>query len=85
MRASGLLALFGIGASIPLLAVAYGAKNLLTSNRIKLLKGGKAGKLILGGVMILLGVLTATGFDKTVEATLLSSLPEWWINLGTVL
>jgi hypothetical protein len=40
------------------------------------MKGDKAGKYALGAVMILLGTLTATGFDKTLEAGLLSALPE---------
>ncbi len=85
IRATSLLTLFGVGASIPLLGVAYGAKNILASNRMKLLKGGKTGKYVLGTVMILLGVLTGFGFDKSLETALLSNLPDWWVNLSTLL
>lgn len=85
VRAAGLLTLFGVGSSLPMLVIAYGAKNLLASNRLKLLKGGKIGKLSLGVVMVILGVMTGLGFDKTLESTLVSLLPDWWLRLGTML
>ena len=34
-----------------------------------------------GILMVLLGVAILTGGDKWLEAQVVSSLPDWWVNL----
>lgn len=81
LRGGVVLALFGLGAAIPLVAVAYASRAgvgrmrdwVLT--RIERVRRGFAVLLALMGVAIL------TGADKWVEARLLLWLPDSWVNL----
>jgi cytochrome c-type biogenesis protein len=45
--------------------------------RGRLLSGGKLGKQMLGGVILALGLMIATGVDKTFEAWILDHSPGW--------
>ncbi len=80
-RGGVVLALFGLGAAIPLVGVAYASRSgfmrardwVLT--RIEHVRRGFA--VLLGGMGI--GVLT--GADKWVEARVLGWLPDTWVNL----
>lgn len=71
---------FGVGSAVPLLATAYASRRVLATRRM-LLTTGATGKLVLGGALLVLGTLVLTGLDKTVEATVLARLPQWWIEL----
>jgi cytochrome c-type biogenesis protein len=51
--------------------------------RGSLLRAGQYGKQIFGAVMLGLGVLIATGADKSLEAWLLNSTPEWLTAITT--
>ena len=44
---------------------------------------GKAGKTLLGAVMVVLAVLILTGADKTMEAWLVDHSPGWLTKLTT--
>jgi cytochrome c-type biogenesis protein len=75
------LALFGLGAAVPLVAVAYAsragferARNWVLS-RVERVRQGFA--LILGTM----GLAILTGADKQLEALVLSWLPDAWVNL----
>lgn len=81
-QASLLLSAFGLGAVIPLLAIAYGTRGVLNSirSRIALLN---LIKKVFGLLMTLFGLLIVTGTDKAVEAALLNAMPEAWMDLIT--
>lgn len=81
LRGGVVLGLFGIGAAIPLVAVAYASRSgfqrargwvLARIGRIK-----TAFSLLLG----LMGVAILTGADKWVEARVTGWLPDAWVNL----
>jgi cytochrome c-type biogenesis protein len=80
-RGGVLLGLFGIGAAIPLVAVAYASRSGFSRargwvlGRIDAVKKGFA--LLLG----LMGVAILTGVDKWLEARITSWLPDAWVNL----
>ena len=74
---------FGIGASIPLLALAYGSRSLFQANKGRLVALSRKTKPIFGVMLILVGVCVMTGWDKRVEATVLRQLPVSWIDLTT--
>ncbi len=81
-RAIVILSVFGIGAVIPLLGIAYGARRLLS----KLKRHSTALmniKKVFGALMVLFGLLVTTGLDKFVEAWLLSAMPQSWMELIT--
>jgi hypothetical protein len=48
-----------------------------------LLKAGALGKYVLGALMLMLGVLILTGWDKSLEARLVSISPDWLTELTT--
>lgn len=78
-----LMALFGIGAGIPLIALGLVSRGAMARVRGKMLSAGKIGKQALGGVMLLLGILILSGADKLFEAWVLQSAPDWLVRLTT--
>ncbi len=78
-----LMALFGIGAGAPLVALGLVSRSAVAKVRGKLLAAGKFGKQVLGGVMLLLGLLILSGADKRFEAWVLQAAPEWLVRLTT--
>lgn len=75
--------LFGMGAATPIIAVAYGAQSLLASRRAQLLRTAEYGKAVFGVCIVLIGVITMFGADKTIEAWVLDWIPEWMAGLST--
>lgn len=80
-----LMALFGIGAGAPLVALGLVSRSAMAKVCGKLLAAGKFGKQALGGVMLLLGLLILSGADKRFEAWMLQAAPEWLVRLTTSL
>ncbi len=82
-RGGMILGAFGLGAAIPLVAVAYASRAAFVKARdwvlarIGTIKKGFAALLALMGVGIL------TGYDKVVEAAVLRLLPDWWVQITT--
>jgi cytochrome c-type biogenesis protein len=75
--------LFGVGASIPLLGIAYGSRSIFKTNQSSLMAFGQKAKPILGVVFSAVGVLILTGIDKKIEVAVLQVLPEFWVDLIT--
>jgi thiol:disulfide interchange protein len=71
------MSIFGIGAAAPLVLLGSLSRASLTKVRGRLLSAGKVGKQVLGFVMLGLGVLIATGLDKSLEAWVLDRTPDW--------
>jgi cytochrome c biogenesis protein CcdA len=74
---------FGIGAALPLLLLGLLSRETMMRWRGRLMSGGKAGKAIMGGFLVVIGVAILTGFDKRIEATLTAAAPEWIVDLTT--
>jgi len=47
------------------------------------MEAGKGGKVLLGGVLIAIGLLVATGLDKRLETFLIDASPAWHMRLTT--
>lgn len=80
-RGGVVLGVFGLGAAIPLVAVAYASRSGFTRARDWLLarvEQVRRGFAVLLGAM---GVAILTGADKWVEARVLQWLPDSWVNL----
>lgn len=78
-----LMGVFGIGAALPIVALAYASRSAMIRLRGRLMQAGKTGKLLLGGFMIALAVLMLTGLDRPIEAWLVEQSPAWLTNLTT--
>ncbi|HMP00673.1 MAG TPA: cytochrome c biogenesis CcdA family protein [Kiritimatiellia bacterium] len=80
-----MMALFGVGAAIPLLFAAYASRQAFMRHRDRFMRHGALGKKILGITLLIVGALVVTGGDKAFEAWLLARLPDAWLNLITAL
>jgi cytochrome c-type biogenesis protein len=78
-----LMLIFGIGAAAPLVLLGSLSRASLTKIRGRLLSAGQYGKQVFGGIMLVLGVLIATGADKPLEAWILDRTPDWLTALTT--
>jgi cytochrome c-type biogenesis protein len=76
-----MLALFGLGAAIPLVAVAYASRSGLARVRDGLLARMDGVRRVFALLLGSFGVAILTGADKWLEARALDWLPESWINL----
>ena len=77
------MALFGIGAGLPLIVLGQLSHQWMSKHRTKLFLAGKLGKYMFGGVMLLIGLMTITGLDKPLEAYLVTLSPDWLVQLAT--
>ena len=81
LRGGVVLALFGLGAATPLVAVAYASRSGFMRARdwiLARIEGVRRGfAVLLGGI----GIAILTGADKWVEARVLGWLPDAWVNL----
>lgn len=76
-----MMALFGLGAGIPLILLGMLSRQAMTRFRDKLLIAGQTGKGLLGGVLLVMGILILTGMDKEFEALVLRLSPDWLTEL----
>jgi cytochrome c biogenesis protein CcdA len=74
---------FGVGASLPLIALSFISHRTLTVGRARLMSAGKFGKALLGGAFVLVGTAVISGADKHVEALLVAASPTWLTELTT--
>jgi cytochrome c biogenesis protein CcdA len=74
---------FGIGAALPLLLLGLLSREALVAWRGRLLNAGRAGKMALGGVLLTLGLMIASGLDKRIETFLVDLSPAWLTALTT--
>ena len=82
-RGFAIMLVFGVAASLPLLAVAYGARSVFAANRERLIALSVRAKPVLGGLLILVGAAVLAGWDKQLEAAALRVMPESWVDLTT--
>ncbi len=73
---------FSAGATTPMLLIAYSTQSVLIKKRANIISASSAIKIIFGWSLLLIGMLTITGFDKQMESIILNLLPDWLINLS---
>jgi len=76
-----ILGVFGIGAAIPLVVVAYASRSGFGSMRGWVMGHIGTIKKVFGVLLLLLGLAILSGGDKWLEARVVNVLPEGWINL----
>lgn len=79
------MALFGFGASLPLVLLGLASRGAVARLRGRLLAAGRGGRKLLGTVMLALGAFIVAGIDKRVEAWILDVAPPWITRIGTSL
>jgi cytochrome c-type biogenesis protein len=78
-----LMGLFGLGAALPVVALAYLSRAVMMKMRGKLMQAGKTGKRVLGIIMVAVSVMILTGVDKSLEVWLVQISPDWLTALTT--
>jgi cytochrome c-type biogenesis protein len=74
---------FALGAAIPLLLLAIVSQTALRGWARRLSGSAGWGKLALGAVLVVVGLLVLTGLDKQIEAYLVAVSPAWLTALTT--
>jgi cytochrome c biogenesis protein CcdA len=75
-KAALIMMMFSIGASVPLLALAYGSRQTLKTRRAALERAGRIATPVLGAVLVSLGILVLLGYDRTLEAIFVRAMPD---------
>jgi len=74
---------FGLGAAAPLLLLGLVSRRAMAGWRDRLLLAGKSAKQLLGVLLVGIGLLIVTGYDKSLEEKLVAASPEWLTTLTT--
>jgi cytochrome c biogenesis protein CcdA len=82
-RATAVMLVFGAGAMVPVLALAYGSRRVMTGQAAWLARAAAIGKPAMGAVLLVVGVLALTGADKAIETWMVDRMPAWLIDLTT--
>ena len=80
---AAVMAAFGLGAALPLIAVGTLSREAMKRWRGRMIGAGQAGKNLLGGGALLVAMLILTGWDKALEAALVARSPQWLTDLTT--
>lgn len=77
------MALFGLGAALPLLLLGMLSRSAMMALRGRLMTAGKRAKQALGALLLGAALFIATGTDKAVETWLVDVSPAWLTALTT--
>jgi cytochrome c-type biogenesis protein len=77
------MAVFDIGAALPLVLFGLISGARLMGVRSRLLSAGKVGKGLLGGAFLVIGFAIVSGADKWIETVLVDASPQWLTQLTT--
>lgn len=83
LRGGVALGLFGLGAAIPLVGVAYASRSGFGRVRDWVLSRIENVQKVFAALLILTGIAVVTGGDKWLEGYVLRWLPEAWLSLST--
>lgn len=82
-EAAIVMVVFSLGATLPLLELAYGSRQALTQRHTVMRTLAAWGKPVMGGMLVALSFSILSGVDRIIEASLTSAAPNWLIDLTT--
>jgi cytochrome c biogenesis protein CcdA len=74
---------FGFGAALPLAVVGLASRAVFARWRGTVLSGGKTLKTLMGLLLVVLGAAILSGLDRSIEAGLVATSPDWLLRLTT--
>ena len=77
------LALFSLGAAIPMMLLAYGARTRILRRRATLSGAAAIMRPVMGGLLVFMGIAALTGLDHRMENWLLARMPAALVDLTT--
>jgi cytochrome c-type biogenesis protein len=84
-KAAVIMAVFSLGAVTPILIIAYGSRQAVFARRDRLMNVSRVAKPLIGYTLLIVGLLVLTGLDKRVETVLTDAMPDWLLNITTLL
>jgi cytochrome c biogenesis protein CcdA len=78
-----LMGIFGIGAALPVVGLAWLSRATLAKARGRLVGVGRAGRTAMGALLLAVAVLVLSGADKPLETWLVDVSPAWLTSLTT--
>lgn len=75
------MAVFGVGAALPLLVLGMLSREAMLRWRSKAMGMGRGMRTVLGLILIAVALAILSGLDKVLEAWLITVSPEWLTNL----
>jgi len=82
-QVASIMGVFGIGAALPVLALAYASRSAMSRMRGSMMRAGQAGKTMLGAALVVVAAVILLGLDKPVETWLVERSPAWLTELTT--
>lgn|SRR5262245_9831563 len=82
-RVAVVMGAFGIGAALPLAVLGLLSRGVVMGWHGRLAHVGKGGKMVLGSLLVVIGTLILTGFDKRVETFVVDVSPPSLTELTT--
>ncbi|MGD9631883.1 MULTISPECIES: cytochrome c biogenesis CcdA family protein [unclassified Afipia] len=82
-QAATIMAIFGVGAATPILALAYGSRQTIIKRRDWLARVSRVGKPLMGTALAGIGAFVLSGLDKIIEASLTRAMPDWLVSVTT--
>jgi cytochrome c biogenesis protein CcdA len=82
-QATGVMLAFGLGATTPIIVLAYGSRKAVSTRRDWLTRSSGYAKPVMGTVFTSIGLLILTGVDRTVETALTNAMPDWLVSVTT--
>ena len=79
-----ILGLFGIGAAVPLVMVAYASRRRFSRARDWVLSHIGLIKNVFGSLVLFTGIAILSGGDKWIEAKFVDLMPDAWVNATTI-
>jgi hypothetical protein len=79
------MAAFGLGIATILMVLALVSRPLFLRIRDNVAGSARAAKFGLGALLLLVGLLILTGWDRQIEAAFVSAAPDWLVQLTTMI
>ena len=83
VQVSAIMIIFGLGAALPMLLIGTLSREVMMGWRGRMAQAGKAGKRVLGALMVMLAIFILTGIDRRIETFLVVWSPAWLTDLTT--
>jgi cytochrome c biogenesis protein CcdA len=74
---------FGLGAALPLLLLGMLSREALMRWRGRMLEAGSGLKVALGALLVVVGLMILSGWDKRLEAVIVEATPGWINEITT--
>ncbi|GAC1411997.1 MAG: cytochrome c biogenesis CcdA family protein [Burkholderiaceae bacterium] len=82
-QVASLMGVFGIGAALPIVALAYASRSVMLKMRGSMMRAGQTGKMLLGAALVTVAAVILLGLDKHIETWLVERSPTWLTELTT--